>query len=164
MKSGAECAACGLVRGYIYTGAVYSTEELDDRICPWCIADGSAHLKFDAEFTDSEGVGDYVLPKTLDESIVGEVAFRTPGFAGWQQERWLSCCGDAAAFLGHVGHSEIMSKWIDAIPSLQDDCGLEVRSERNSSNISTRTTDQPRTYFSVSTAVLCSPIRTATSS
>ena len=29
-------------------------------------ADGSAHDKFDAEFTDSAGVGDFVLPKTLN--------------------------------------------------------------------------------------------------
>ncbi|MEV6775241.1 CbrC family protein [Streptomyces syringium] len=32
---------------------------------------------------------------------------RTPGFAGWQQERWLTHCGDGAAFLGTVGATEL---------------------------------------------------------
>lgn len=125
VESDTRCECCEKVRGYIYTGPVYAAAELDDCICPWCISDGSAHEKFEAEFTDAAGVGDYVQPKTLTRDIVEEVAFRTPGFSGWQQERWLACCEDAAAFVGHAGYDEINSEWSDAIPSLQNDCGLE---------------------------------------
>lgn len=59
------------------------------------MGDGSAHKKFDAEFTDSAGVDDYIPPKR-----------------------------SAATFLGQMGCPEIDSKWRAAIPSLQTDCGL----------------------------------------
>jgi uncharacterized protein CbrC (UPF0167 family) len=36
-----------------------------------------------------------------------ELAFRTPGYCGWQQEQWLSHCGDFCAFVGYVGWKEI---------------------------------------------------------
>jgi uncharacterized protein CbrC (UPF0167 family) len=124
VPSGAECVCCSQARGYIYSGPVYSVAELDQSICPWCIADGKAHAKFDAEFTDSAGVGGYVVPKTLPKSVVAEVAFRTPGFSGWQQEHWLACCNDAAQFLGRAGHRELQSDWPQAVASVQADCGL----------------------------------------
>ena len=59
--------------------------ELDDAICPWCIADGAAHSKFDASFTDDAGVGGYEETDSAPESIKEEVAYRTPGFIGWQE-------------------------------------------------------------------------------
>jgi len=40
--SDTRCLACGQVRGFIYTGPVYDTDDLEKAICPWCIADGSA--------------------------------------------------------------------------------------------------------------------------
>jgi uncharacterized protein CbrC (UPF0167 family) len=55
--SDAECVRCEQARGAIYVGPVYAEDELDESICPWCIADGSAHEEFDAEFTDAAGVG-----------------------------------------------------------------------------------------------------------
>src|SRR4051794_16064897 len=51
--SDTQCDCCGKQRGYIYVGPVFSVEGLYEYICPWCIADGSAHTKFDAEFTDA---------------------------------------------------------------------------------------------------------------
>jgi uncharacterized protein CbrC (UPF0167 family) len=49
-----------------------------------------------AEFTDV-GVG---VPNDVPQAVLEEVSQRTPGFLGWQQERWLYHCSDAAAFLG----------------------------------------------------------------
>ncbi len=57
VKSDTECACCGKVRGFISTGPVYALEEFGQRICPWCIADGSAHETLDASFTDEVGMG-----------------------------------------------------------------------------------------------------------
>lgn len=125
VPSDMECVCCGQARGFIYVGPVYSVEELAPSICPWCLANGSAHRKFDAEFTDAAGVRDYRRPATLPNSVVEEIAYRTPGFGGWQQERWLACCNDGAQFLGRAGHRELQSKWPEAIPSVQADCGLE---------------------------------------
>jgi uncharacterized protein CbrC (UPF0167 family) len=96
VDSDAECLACGQARGVIYTGPVYAEEELEQSLCPWCIADGTAAEKFEAEFTD---VG-FGVPEDVPDSVTAELSERTPGFLGWQQEHWLYHCGDAAAFLG----------------------------------------------------------------
>ncbi len=76
----AVCSACGQSRGYIY----FDEFDGDVRVCPWCIADGSANRKFDLEFNDA-GTMDDAPPRVMDE-----IAQRTPGFASWQQERWLT--------------------------------------------------------------------------
>ena len=124
VPSDTVCECCGQARGFIYTGPVYSIEELDECICPWCIADNTAHDKFGAEFTDAAGVGGYSKSLMLSSAVIEDVVFRTPGFTGWQQERWLACCGDAAAFLGRAGREEIEEQWLDAVVSLQEDCGM----------------------------------------
>ncbi len=106
VASDTECERCGESRGYIYVGPVYAENEYDECICPWCIADGSAHEKFEASFTDESGVGgdDWC---TVAEEVIEEVAYRTPGFNGWQQERWWTHCDDAAEFLGLAGKQEL---------------------------------------------------------
>ena len=60
------------------------------------IADGTAAERFDAEFTD---VGTHV-PDDVPREVLEQIARRTPGFSGWQQEHWLYHCGDGAAFEG----------------------------------------------------------------
>lgn len=52
MSDTAVCQGCGKARGFVYVGPVYSVEELNDALCPWCIADGSAAEAFGASFTD----------------------------------------------------------------------------------------------------------------
>ncbi len=102
VESDAQCRCCRKKRGFIYTAPVYSEDELDDAICPWCIADGAAHEKFDATFVDSEAFQD-----GIPDAVVEEICERTPGFNSWQSEQWPLCCGDAAAFLMPAGIQEI---------------------------------------------------------
>jgi uncharacterized protein len=90
-------------RGFTYTGPVYAIKRLIGELCPWCIADGSAAAAFEAEFTD---VG-WGVPEGVPNDVVQQVAKRTPGFRGWQQERWLFHCDDAAAFLGRAGYEQL---------------------------------------------------------
>lgn len=98
----AKCLCCKKARGHIYVGPTYAEDELDDALCPWCIADGKAARKFDAVFIDADSiVGD------IDETIIKELTTRTPGYAGWQQEAWPTCCEDACAFLKPSGIEEI---------------------------------------------------------
>ena len=118
------CLSCNRIRGYIYTGPV-STEKnflLEDHICPWCIADGSAAKQFGATFNYT-GTAD-----GIPDSARVEIETRTPGFTAWQQEQWLSCCNDGAAFLGLAGAKELREKFADALPSvkqvIRDDYGL----------------------------------------
>jgi hypothetical protein len=100
------CECCGQARGFVYTGSFYCEDEVGG-VCPWCIADGAAAEKFDAELTPSDGVGraDYHGEpwEQVSAAIVEEVAKRTPGFSGYQEERWWTHCQDAAAFIGFVG-------------------------------------------------------------
>jgi len=106
IASDAECRCCGQRRGFIYAGPVYCEDDLEEVLCPWCIADGSAHEKFDATFTDAAG-----FPDDIPEAVIEEVACRTPGFATWQEGVWLTCCGDAASFLEPVGWPEIQARF-----------------------------------------------------
>ena len=39
-------------------------------------------------------------PPGVPAEVLDELATRTVGFAGWQQEHWMYHCDDAAAFLG----------------------------------------------------------------
>ncbi|WP_348261217.1 CbrC family protein [Telmatobacter sp. DSM 110680] len=107
IPSSVECCVCKRSMGWIYVGPTYSEADIDEQICPWCIADGSAHRLFGAEFVDPPGVGGYGDWETAPTSVVDEICFCTPSFNGWQQERWFTHCGDAAIFLGCAGKQEL---------------------------------------------------------
>lgn len=117
------CACCGKSRGYIYVGPVYAIEELDDRFCPWCIADGTAAAKFDATFAD-----DHPLIKAgLSTSIVDEVSRRTPGYVSWQQECWLSHSNDACEFHGDAPANEVANASPETRAGWQREYSLDAR-------------------------------------
>jgi len=124
-ESDALCECCGEAKGYIYVGPVFSEEELADCICPWCIASGKAHDKFDAEFTDFDGIGDYGSWEEIPKEIKEEVSYRTPGFSGWQQERWWTHCNDAAEFLGAAGKKEIEEYGEELVAELKKETGYD---------------------------------------
>jgi uncharacterized protein len=124
-KAEITCAACGELRAYVYVGSIYAEDNLERAICPWCISSGLAHDKFGAEFTDIDGVGDYEQSPTAPIEVREEIAFRTPGFNGWQQERWLIHCGDACAFISPAGKAEIKAFGNDdLIEVLRDQVGM----------------------------------------
>jgi uncharacterized protein len=102
----AKCVCCNARRGFIYAGPAYCEAELDVALCPWCIADGSAHEMFDASFADPA-----CFPDEVGQDVVAEIAYRTPGFNPWQEGKWLTCCGDAAAILEPVGHAELRARY-----------------------------------------------------
>jgi uncharacterized protein CbrC (UPF0167 family) len=94
------CTCCGSARGWVYVLGAYGPDDLRDALCPWCIADGSAAERFGVRFTD---LGTSDAPSDVPAQVLDTIEHRTPGFSGWQQERWLFHCGDGAAFLGAVG-------------------------------------------------------------
>lgn len=101
--SDAVCICCHRARGFLYVGPVYSVQELNESLCPWCIADGSAAAKLGASFADS-----YPLQKAgVPETIVEEVSLRTPSYVSWQQESWLAHCNDACEFHGDAPAIEV---------------------------------------------------------
>jgi uncharacterized protein len=109
--SDTACRCCGQARGYIYTGSVYAPGSYRDCICPWCIADGSAAQKFEAMFSDDHPLAQAGVPN----EVIEEVTRRTPGYNSWQQEVWLSCCGDACEFHGDAPCAELQDFKGDAL-------------------------------------------------
>lgn len=105
--SSTKCACCQKARGFIYTGPVYAEDELDDALCPWCIADGSAAKKFEAEFVSDEAFAD-----GTSQEIIQTICERTPGFNAWQTEQWPSCCDEPAAFVTPAGSEDIRTKYL----------------------------------------------------
>ena len=118
------CACCGASRGYLYDGPVYGGEDAKVQICPWCIAAGSAAERLGVEFTDSKGIGDYGRWPPVSDAVIAEVARRTPGFTGWQFERWRTCCDDACEYLGRAGEKELSGAWAEARASVLEDAGV----------------------------------------
>lgn len=120
-KEKTTCPVCRQDRDYVYQGPFYSVEDVKG-ICPWCIKDGSAANKFDGEFQDAAS-----CDSVDKQEYVIELTKRTPGYSGWQQERWLSHCGDFCALENYVGWKEIkdfQEELEDDLTEIKTDYGL----------------------------------------
>ena len=104
IESNEICRCCEQSKGYIYIFPVYDAEDHENKFCPWCIADGSAAKKFDFDFSESYALEQARIPK----DIILEVTTRTPGYATWQPEYWLSHCNDACAFIGDASKEDVL--------------------------------------------------------
>jgi len=119
------CLGCSRIRGYVYTGPVNTEKNfiLEEHLCPWCIADGTAAKTFGATFNDVGMIDGDVPPE-----VMTEIEQRTPGFHTWQDWSWLGCCNDAGVFLGVLGSRELKRDFPDAISvvmeHLTEDYGL----------------------------------------
>jgi hypothetical protein len=122
-ESATECVCCGKARGYIYVGPVFSEEECDDSLCPWCIADGSAHEKLDAVFQDADGIGGYGEWDEPSAQAVEEITCRTPGYIALQEAQWWTHCGEAAQYIGAAGHDELAAAGPHAIEAVRRSAG-----------------------------------------
>lgn len=100
-----QCACCGVARGFIYVGPVYAVNDLHESLCPWCISTGAAAERFEASFADAHPLLQALVPAL----VVNEVHLRTPGYLTWQQEQWLSHCGDACEFHGDASVKDVAS-------------------------------------------------------
>jgi uncharacterized protein CbrC (UPF0167 family) len=96
-----QCPVCGQRRSHVYEGPFYTIERVNG-VCPWCIQDGSAARRYNGEFQDAASCEPVDLPEYLDELL-----HRTPGYSGWQQEVWLSHCGDFCAFVGYPNWNQL---------------------------------------------------------
>lgn len=105
VKLNGHCRCCEKQVDHMYVAPTFSIYELDEQLCPWCIADGSANLKFDVEFSDPHPLAITGLP----QEKIDEVTTRTPGFVCWQQPTWLTHCNEACAFLGDATNKALDS-------------------------------------------------------
>ncbi|MDP4144334.1 MAG: CbrC family protein [Bacillota bacterium] len=111
VKRNSICPVCNQETDYVYEGPFYSVSDVDD-ICHWCIKNGMATHKYDGEFQDIASCEEVEKREYVDELV-----HRTPGYMGWQQEVWLSHCGDFCAFEKYVGWEDIK----DMLDELDDD-------------------------------------------
>jgi uncharacterized protein len=84
--------------------------------------DGSASQKYDGEFQDAASCD----PVDKEEYLT-ELTTMNPGYSGWQQERWLSHCGDFCALINYVGWAEIKDlkeELKDDLNEIKNDYGL----------------------------------------
>ena len=113
------CDCCGKETSIYCSQACYS-EAMIEHLCPWCIADGGAAEKFNCEFLDPAYIEDDT-DQPLNDEAVEEVAERTPGYASWQEEVWLTHCGDLCAFISRVNWKDVEDR-LDDFANLEDDC------------------------------------------
>lgn len=112
-KNKTHCPVCDKEKEYVFVGPFYSVEEIEG-ICPWCIHDGSASKKYDGDFFDAAS-----LESVENNAYIDELVHRTPGYIGWQQESWLSHCGDFCAFIDYVGWEEIKDIANDLVEDIE---------------------------------------------
>ena len=117
VRSEATCLCCEQARGYVYSGSPCAEDELESSLCPWCIFDGSAAERFDAEFVDPHEL----KKNNVEEAVIDEVTRRTPGFTAWQGDRWLCHCGDACEFHGDLPREQLRNVTADARSSILAD-------------------------------------------
>jgi uncharacterized protein len=98
------CICCGRSRGFMYVARVNCEMNLTHKLCPWCIADGSASEKFNATFNDDRPL----RKKGINASIIEEITKQTPGYSSWQQDDWLTHCNDGCEFHGNASSTEIL--------------------------------------------------------
>ena len=146
ITSNDKCICCGNKTGYIYIGPIFSKAEIHRQICPYCISNGLAHQKFDAEFTDYSGIGDYGRWDEVENSIKEEIAFRTPGFIGWQQTSWWTHCHEGGIFLGNAGKEEIQNYGNQLIIDLKSNSGIPENNWDSYFNVLSKN-DSPTAYI-----------------
>ena len=120
--SARACPCCGGKRGWLYVGPLYTVEEMDE-VCPWCIADGEAHARFDIEFGEEVALESGAGPEAVDELL-----HRTPWHFVAQQEPWPVHCGDFCALVGKLEPDQFRALRDELEPDLtfiQKRLGLE---------------------------------------
>ena len=95
------CPSCGKESNVYYDLIPYCIDNIEN-LCPFCIANGLAAEKFDAEFVQDAEWSEQTNPEK-DKLLFCQ----TPGYSSWQGENWLSCCQDYCAYLGTVGTKEL---------------------------------------------------------
>ena len=125
VKSDEMCVCCRQARGYIHTSASYGPMDYLGGLCPWCIADGSAHAKLGAIFTAEHEIGGHGKWDAVSPAVIEEIAYRTPGFSGWQQERWWTHCHDWALYLGPVEPAQLEAWRRDVAEAVRDYIGFD---------------------------------------
>jgi uncharacterized protein len=117
------CNACEQPRDHVYVGNCYVEDDFDGEVCPWCIADGTAHQRFGMTFHEAEPPSG-----TVDMALVDELEERTPGLCSDSPVTWPWCCDMPMAYVEPAGHAELIARHAELasmlVPQLEAEAGL----------------------------------------
>ena len=119
-KSTKTCACCNAERGYIYQGIFY-TQSVDVEVCPWCISDGSAALKFKGTFNDDLDLLEANLPQT----VISELTQRTPSYFSILEPNWTHHCNDGCQYLGEATQTDLLALSDEEVAQLIEKCEFD---------------------------------------
>jgi uncharacterized protein CbrC (UPF0167 family) len=117
-----ECECCGRAQSWKTAKSIYSADEVEC-ICPWCVADGTAAVKFEGDFNDAHPLNS----ARLAPEIVEEVSKRTPSYQSWQQETWLICCNDACEFHGDASRESLLALDLKGLEQLSKETRFSLQ-------------------------------------
>lgn len=100
------CPCCEQLRGMECVNSPYGLQRVE-HLCPWCVGSGLAEYKFPLKQDTFEVVSEYFFDGEVSAGVKKEVCCRTPMFATWNVELWLTHCGDAAVHIGDAGYEEL---------------------------------------------------------
>lgn len=89
------CGCCGHDQGWICTGPVYGRHIPDGRLCPYCVAFGTAARRHGVFFHEACAEG-------MPDEAVTRIRERTPGLPAGRTGRWPTHCDDAAEYVGSL--------------------------------------------------------------
>lgn len=115
VRESADCSCCGNPREWIYVGPLYGVGGFA-KVCPWCIADGSAANRIGAEFVDRGMLSASAKPEASEE-----LRCRTPSYFSASGHRWPVHCGDYCEL---VADPPCVSDILRNHEDLRDDIGL----------------------------------------
>ncbi len=115
------CEICNTEQNYRYTGPIYMENEkstgtfkvtsTEHKICPYCIENGKAAEKLNADFKDMDILEQSCYNKEyIDEekcdAVIKTWLLRSPNFKGLETELWPICCSNFTSFIGYLGVGE----------------------------------------------------------
>lgn len=127
VKSGAivrqktHCVCCDQDVDFVYVGPAASIHDLEEKLCPWCIANGQANEKFDVEFSDRlplEEAG-------VEPEVIEEIVCRTPGYVCWQQPAWEVHLGRPCQFIGDATSKSLVQMTPDERAAFMESARLD---------------------------------------
>lgn len=122
VQSEEACSVCAEPAQFRYNGPIYGNPA--EVVCLACVQTGRASVTLGAApdhpavFTDITYDGSWT---NVSAEAIDEILHRTPGFAGWQQERWLAHCDDGCVFIGVVGIAGLRAAGNDAVQAIVDE-------------------------------------------
>ncbi len=121
VKQAGHCSCCDQPVDYLYVGPAASIYDLEEKLCPWCIASGAAAEKFDVEFSERQPL----IEAGVDPEVIEEIVGRTPGYICWQHPTWEVHQGKPCQFIGDTTGKALRQMSKDELAAFMESARLD---------------------------------------